>query len=269
MFEAVGSSRRRPTGSPRRLLVLGALGIVLVCLPLIGLLVRVPWSALPSLLASELVIDALVLSLVTSTAAAAIAVLFGVPLAWMLSRVDLPGKSVLRALVTLPMVLPPVVGGAALLFAFGRRGVVGGPVFDATGFVLPFSIWGVIAANAFVAMPFLVLSVEGAFSNVDRRFEGAAASLGAPPFRVFRQVTLPMIRPSLVAGIVLAWARALGEFGATVTFAGNLQGRTQTLPLAVFVALESDRDAALAISLLLMAISLGVLVTLRDRWWSS
>ena len=166
------------------------------------------------------------------------------------------------------MVLPPVVGGAALLFAFGRRGVIGEALDDATGFLLPFSWWGVVVANTFVAMPFLVLTVEGALSNVDRRYEMAAESLGATPLQVFRRVTLPMIRPSLVAGAVLAWARALGEFGATITFNGNLQGRTQTLPLAVFLELEGgDRDAAVAISLLLVVVSLVVLVGLRRNWW--
>jgi molybdate transport system permease protein len=169
--------------------------------------------------------------------------------------------------VTLPLVLPPVVGGAALLFALGRRGLVGAPLEQATGLVLPFSVWGVIVANTFVAMPFLVLTVEGALRNMDRRYEEAAASLGARRWTVLRRVTLPMIAPSLVAGLVLAWARAFGEFGATITFAGNLQGRTQTLPLAVFVALERDRDTAVAISLLMVVVSLLVLVALRDRWW--
>jgi molybdate transport system permease protein len=191
----------------------------------------------------------------------------GVPLAWVLSRVEFRGRSLLRAIVTLPMVLPPVVGGAALLFALGRRGVVGEPLADATGFVLPFSTWGVILANTFVAMPFLVITVEGALSSIDRRHEAAAASLGASPLTVFRRVTLPMIGPSLRAGMVLAWARALGEFGATVTFAGNLQGRTQTLPLAVFVSLDANRDAAIAISLLMVVVSVVVLVALRGRWW--
>ena len=171
-------------------------------------------------------------------------------------------------MVTLPLVLPPVVGGAALLFAFGRRGVLGEPLNDATGFLLPFSIWGVVVANTFVAMPFLVLTVEGALAGVDRRYEEAAATLGASPLTIFRRVTLPAVGPSLRAGIVLAWARALGEFGATVTFAGNLQGRTQTLPLAVFVALDADRDTAVAISLVLVAVSLVVMVALRDRWWA-
>ncbi len=260
--------RRRPS-APWPLVVLAVVGAALFVLPLIGLAVRAPWSALGELLGEPIVTDALRLSLLSSLAAAAISTVLGVPLAWVLSRVEFPGRSLVRALVTLPMVLPPVVGGAALLFALGRRGVVGGPIFDATGFTLPFSFWGVVVANTFVAMPFLVITVEGALRSIDQRYEQAAASLGANPLRVFRQVTLPMIRPSLQAGIVLAWARALGEFGATVTFAGNLQGRTQTLPLAVFVALESDRDTAMAISLLLIAVSLVVLVTFRARWWNT
>jgi len=195
--------------------------------------------------------------------------LVGIPLAWVLARATFPGRSLVRALVTLPMVLPPVVGGAALLFAFGRRGLFGGPVHDATGFLLPFSTWGVVAANTFVAMPFLVLTVEAALRQLDRRYEDAARTLGASRWYVFRRVTLPAIRPALIAGAVLAWARALGEFGATITFAGNLQGRTQTLPLAVFVALESDRDTAVALSLVMVAVSLVVLVTLRERWWKA
>jgi molybdate transport system permease protein len=249
------------------LLALAVCAVVFFVLPLIGLLSRTPWSRLGSLLGSDLVIDALVLSLVTSLAAAALSLVFGVPLAWVLSRLEFPGRRVVRALVTLPMVLPPVVGGAALLFAFGRRGTFGEPLYEATNFVLPFSIWGVIVANTFVAMPFLVVTVEGALRGLDQRYEEAALSLGASPLRTFTRVALPMIGPSLAAGVVLAWARALGEFGATVTFAGNLQGRTQTLPLAVFVELERDRDTAVAISLVLVAISLIVLIGLRDRWW--
>jgi molybdate transport system permease protein len=159
------------------------------------------------------------------------------------------------------------VGGAALLFALGRRGWVGEPVYEATGLVLPFSIWGVVIATTFVAMPFLVITVEGALRNLDQRYEGAAASLGAGRWTVLFRVTLPMIGPSVLAGLVLTWARAFGEFGATITFAGNMQGRTQTLPLAVFVALESDRGVAVAISLLMVVVSLAVLVTLRERWW--
>ena len=221
------------------------------------------------LLASDVVVDALVLSAVASVAAVIISTIVGVPLAWMLARVDFRGRSFVRGLVLLPLVLPPVVGGAALLFALGRRGVVGGPLYDATGLVLPFSIWGVVVAVTFVSMPFLVLTVEGALRNLDSRFEGAAASLGAGRWTVFRRVTLPMIGPSLAAGMILTWARAVGEFGATVTFAGNLQGETQTLPLAVFVALESNRDTAIALSLFMVAISLTILVLLRDRWLRS
>ncbi|WP_040493866.1 ABC transporter permease [Ilumatobacter nonamiensis] len=258
------SPTRRP---PWILAVLATIGAALFVLPLIGLLGVTPWSDLTSLLTDDVVTDALRLSLVTSIAAAILATVLGVPLAWVLSRIDFRGRSLLRAIVTLPMVLPPVVGGAALLFALGRRGVVGEPLADATGLVLPFSTWGVIIANTFVAMPFLVITVEGAMSSLDGRHEQAAASLGASPLTVFRRVTLPMIGPSLRAGIVLAWARALGEFGATITFAGNLQGRTQTLPLAVFVSLDSNRDAAIAISLMMVVISVAVLVVLGGRWW--
>jgi molybdate transport system permease protein len=249
--------------------VLGALGLAVFVVPLLGLLVRTPWSALPELLAGEVVIDALRLSMLTSIATTAIAAVVGIPLAWLLARVEFPGRAVARGIVTLPLVLPPVVGGAALLFALGRRGLIGEPLNQATGLVLPFSTWGVVIANTFVAMPFLVITVEGALRSLDQRYEGAAATLGASRWTTLRRVTLPMIAPSLIAGLVLTWARAFGEFGATITFAGNLQGRTQTLPLAVFVALESDRDTAVALSLLMVAVSLTVLVVLRDRWWKA
>jgi molybdate transport system permease protein len=251
------------------LVVLGGLGLAVFAIPFIGLLSRVPWSELPELLSNDLVTDALRLSMVTSLAATGVAVLIGIPLAWILARLEFPGRSFVRGLVTLPLVLPPVVGGAALLFALGRRGLIGQPLNQATGLLLPFSTSGVILANTFVAMPFLVITVEGALRHLDRRYEGAAASLGAGQWTVLRRVTLPMIGPSLVAGLVLTWARALGEFGATITFAGNLQGRTQTLPLAVFVALESDRDVAVALSLVMVVVSLAVLIALRENWWKS
>jgi molybdate transport system permease protein len=247
--------------------MLGGLGLAVFGVPFIGLLSRVPWTDLPDLLANDLVTDALRLSLITSLTATLVSVLIGVPLAWILARLDFPGRSIVRGLVTLPLVLPPVVGGAALLFALGRRGLIGESLNQATGLLLPFSTSGVILANTFVAMPFLVITVEGALRNLDRRYEGAASSLGAGQWTVLRRVTLPMIGPSLAAGLVLTWARALGEFGATITFAGNLQGRTQTLPLAVFVALESDRDVAVALSLVMVVVSLAVLIALRDRWW--
>ena len=269
----MSQERTRGRGAANRLpvllIVLGCLGLALFVVPVVGLVGRTPWTELSGLLADDLVTDALRLSIVTSLAATGIAALLGVPLAWILARIDFPGRSLVRGLVTLPLVLPPVVGGAALLFALGRRGLVGGPVYEATGLLLPFSVWGVVVANTFVAMPFLVITVEGALRSMDRRFEGAAATLGAGRWTVIRRVTLPMIGPSLMAGMLLTWARAFGEFGATITFAGNLQGRTQTMPLAVFVALESDRGVAVALSLLMVVISLSVLVALRERWWKA
>ena len=257
-------ARRRP---PTTLVVLGASAALVFVLPFVGLLVRAPWSSLPELLSDDVAADALRRSIVTSLASTAAAAVLGLPLAWLLARADFPGRGLLRGLVLLPLILPPVVGGTALLFALGRRGLVGGPLEDATGIVLPFSTGGVVVAATFVSMPFLVITVEAALRNLDERHEGAAETLGASPWTVLRRVTLPMIRPSLVAGLALTWARALGEFGATITFAGNLQGRTQTLPLAVFVALERDRDAAIAMSLVMIAVALAVIVALRRRWW--
>ena len=259
----------RTNRPPVVLILLATLGMAFFVLPLVGLVAKTPWSDLRDLLSSEIVADAVRLSLISSLGTTAIALVLGVPLAWVLARVEFPGKAILRGLVLLPLVLPPIVGGAALLFALGRRGVIGEPLHELTGLVLPFSMWGVVIAATFVAMPFLVITVEGALHNLDDRYEGAAATLGASRWTVLRRVTLPMIAPSLVSGIVLTWARALGEFGATITFAGNLQGRTQTLPLAIFVALETDRDTAVAVSLVMVAISLSVLVLLRDRWWRS
>lgn len=257
-------NRRRP---PAVMVVLALFAVALVALPLAGLLWRTPWPDLGELLTSEVVVDALRLSLITSFAATGLSLVVGVPLAWLLARVDFPGRSIVRGLVLLPLILPPVVGGAALLFALGRRGLLGEPLYEASGLVLPFSTGGAVLAAAFVAMPFLVITVEGALRNLDERYEGAAASLGAGTWTVLRRVTLPMITPSIMAGLALTWARAFGEFGATITFAGNLAGRTQTLPLAVFVALESNRDVAVAISLLMVVVSLAVLVALRERWW--
>lgn len=258
--------RRTRNRAPWVLLPLAAVGVAFIVLPLVALLQRTPWGDLGRLLGDPVVTDALRLSLVSALVATVLSLLVGVPLAWVLARTDFPGRAVVRALVTLPMVLPPVVGGAALLFAFGRRGLLGEPIYDGTGFLLPFSLWGVIAANTFVAMPFLVITVEAGLRSADQRYEDAAATLGASRWTVFRRITVPNAMPAVLAGAVLCWARALGEFGATVTFAGNLQGRTQTMPLAVFLALESDRDAAIALSLVLIAVSLAVLIPLRDRW---
>ena len=251
---------------PWPIVLLAAVAVLYVALPFAALLQRAPWTDLGSLIGRPVVADALRLSVTTAFTATLLSLLIGVPLAWVLARATFPGRSVVRALVTLPMVLPPVVGGAALLFAFGRRGLFGGPVYDATSFLLPFSTWGVVAANTFVAMPFLVLTVESGLRGSDPRYEDAAATLGASRWTIFWRITIPHAAPAIIAGAVLCWARALGEFGATVTFAGNLQGRTQTMPLAVFLALESDRDAAIALSLVLIAVSLAVLLPLRDRW---
>ncbi len=247
-------------------IVLAVAGLLVFAIPFLGLLARTPWGDLSNLLRGRTAIEALRISLVTSVGATIVGAVLGLPLAFVLARTDFPGRSIVRGVVLLPLVLPPVVGGAALLFALGRRGVVGGALADAAGIVLPFSTGGVVLAATFVSMPFLVVTVESALRNVDVRYEGAAETLGASPWMVIRQVTLPMVTPAIVAGLVLTWARALGEFGATITFAGNLAGRTQTLPLAVFVALENDRDTAVALSLVMVAISLVVIVALRDRW---
>jgi molybdate transport system permease protein len=234
---------------------------------LLGLLQRAPWTALPDLLTQHGAVEALRLSLVTATAATLISLALGIPLAWLLARSRLPGLTLLRALITLPLVLPPVVGGVALLMAFGRRGLLGQHLYEWTGFSLPFTTAAVVLAETFVAMPFLVVTVEGAFRTADRDLDEAAATLGATRMTVFRRVTLPLVGPSVAAGAVLCWARALGEFGATITFAGNFPGRTQTMPLSVYLALESDPDAAIALSLVLLLVSVVVLVGLRARWW--
>jgi len=244
-------------------------GALFLLLPLVGLLVRAPWRGLPQLLADRQVLDALRLSLTCATAATAASVVFGVPLAWVLARSTVRAITLLRALVTLPLVLPPVVGGVALLLAFGRQGILGRLLDQATGITLPFTTAGVIVAETFVAMPFLVITVEGAFRAADHGYEEAAATLGASRLTVFRTVTIPMVAPSLLAGAVLCWARALGEFGATITFAGNFPGRTQTMPLAVYVALETNPEAAVALSLVLLVVSIAVLAGLRGRWLSN
>jgi molybdate transport system permease protein len=238
----------------------------LLALPLIGLLARVSWSTLGSDLTSSVALDALRLSLVCSLWATGLSLVLGLPLAWLLARTEFRGKSVVRAIAVLPLVLPPVVGGVALLLAFGRDGILGRPLFDWFGIQFTFSTAGVVLAETFVAMPFLIVTVEAALQVMDVRFEEVSASLGAGRWATFRLVTAPMIRSSLVAGAALTWARALGEFGATITFAGDIQGRTQTLPLAVYLALEGNERVAVALSLLLLVISFAVLIALRGRW---
>ncbi|WP_443035208.1 ABC transporter permease [Streptomyces sp. BE20] len=260
---------RRAHRVPLTLLLPALLGLAFLVLPLVGLLVRAPWSSLSDQLTSPQVWEALRLSLVCATAATGVSLVLGVPLAWLLARTELPGRRLIRALVTLPLVLPPVVGGVALLLVLGRRGIVGSWLDSAFGLTLPFTTTGVVIAEAFVAMPFLVISVEGALRAADPRYEEAAATLGASRLTTFRRVTLPLIAPGIGAGAVLAWARALGEFGATITFAGNFPGRTQTMPLAVYLAMESDPEAAIALSLVLLVVSVAVLAGLRERWMST
>ncbi|MGH3736294.1 MAG: ABC transporter permease [Micromonosporaceae bacterium] len=253
-------------GTPLVLLLPAVLGLAFLVGPLLALLVRVPWRRLPELLADPAVGQALRLSLLAATLATGLCVLVGVPLAWLLTQPRLPGRGLLRALVTVPLVLPPVVGGVALLMLLGRRGVLGAPLAAYTGISIPFTVTAVVLAEAFVALPFLVLSVEGALRSADRRYEEAAATLGADRLTVFRRVTVPLVLPGIAAGAVLAWARALGEFGATVTFAGSFPGRTQTMPVAVYLALETNPEAALALSVLLLAVCVAVLALLRERW---
>ena len=251
---------------PAPLLVPALIAILFLLLPLAGLLIRAPWGRLGAALSGTDATQALTLSLWTATVSTAISIIIGVPLAWVLARSSFPGQRLLRALVTLPLVLPPVVGGVALLLAFSRTGVVGRYLDSWFGLTIPFSPLAVVMAETFVAMPFLIITVEGAFRSADQGFEEAAATLGAKRMTVFRRITVPMIAPSLGAGAVLCWARALGEFGATITFAGSFPGQTETMPIAVYYALENDPDAAIALSLVLLLVSVAVLVSLRDQW---
>ncbi|MEP7054767.1 MAG: ABC transporter permease [Actinomycetota bacterium] len=252
--------------TPLPLAIPAAVAFTFLVLPLVALLIRTPFRRIGTALVSSDVLPALRLSLLTSTAATAIAVLVGVPLAWVLARADFRGRSLVRAVVLVPLVLPPVVGGVALLLALGRRGVVGGALFRWFGVSLPFTTAAVVIAELFVAMPFLVITVESALLGLDARYDDAAATLGASRWFTFRHVTLPMLAPGVAAGAALCWARALGEFGATITFAGNYPGRTRTVPISVYLLLESDQDAAIALSLVLLVVSVVILAGLRGRW---
>ncbi|MFF3453936.1 ABC transporter permease [Streptomyces sp. NPDC002730] len=258
--------RTRGNRPPVALAVPALLAIAFLLMPLIGILARTSWGDLGSHLTSPGVTEALRLSLLVSFWALGFSLLLGVPLAWLLARVEFPGKVLVRSLVLLPMVLPPTVGGVALLLGFGRRGLLGPWLENTFGITLPFHTSGAVVAATFVAMPFLVISLEGALAGLRPRYEETAASLGASPVRVFFTVTLPMVAPGLIAGAALTWARALGEFGATITFAGNLPGTTQTLPLQVYLLLQDQPEAATSVSLLLLAIAMMVLIALRGRW---
>jgi molybdate transport system permease protein len=256
----------RPRRTPGAFVVLAALGVALVGLPVLGLLVRTPWTRVVEILSSETALTALRLSLVVATTAAAISFLLGFPLAWTLARVRFRGKGLVRGLVILPLVMPPVVAGVGLLAAFGRKGVVGSWIYDWFGVQITFTTWAAILAATFVSFPLAVLALEAGFRGLDDRLEDAGATLGASRWYVLRRVTIPLLGPQIAAALVLSWARALGEFGATITFAGNLMGKTQTLPLAVFEQLQTDQQAAYALSFLLIVVALVVILALRGRF---
>jgi molybdate transport system permease protein len=258
---------RDPLGRPPAVLMVPALlATLLLVVPLVAMVAATNWPTLPEQLASEPLREALWLSLVTSTAATVVCVVLGLPLSWLLARVDFPGRGALRAVVTVPLVLPPVVAGIALRTAFGRTGVIGEPLLELTGFAFPFTTWGVVLAHVFVSLPFVVIAIEGALRSADKEYDAAAATLGASRWTTFRRVSVPLALPGILAGMALGWARSLGEFGATITFNGNYPGVTQTMPNLIYVTRQSDEDAALALSLVMLVVSVAVLLALRDRW---
>lgn len=269
MSRTIRRGNRRGVKPPLPIAVLAVVCALFLLLPLVALVLRAPWGSLAEELAQPQIRAALWLSLRVSLVATFLSVLLGVPLAWVLARWDFPGRSFVRGVALLPLVLPPVVGGVALLLVLGRLGLVGGLLEDLFGLRFFGTTAGVVVAETFVALPFLVLTVEAALRALDIRYEDAAATLGAGAWTTFRRITLPAVGPALGAGAVLAWARALGEFGATITFAGNLPGRTQTIPLAVYIELQRGLDGAIVLSLVLVAISLTVIVAMRDRLVSS
>lgn len=246
-----------PSGLPRWVLLPALAGAVFVLLPLVAVVARVDWSRFGTLVTSESSRAALALSLRTSAAATALCLLLGVPLALVLARTSFPGQRLVRSLLLLPLVLPPVVAGIALLYTFGRRGLLG-HTLEVLGVTVAFTTAAVVLAQAFVALPFLVVSLEGTLRTVGQRYEVVAATLGARPTTVLLRVTLPLVLPGLASGTVLSFARALGEFGATLTFAGSLQGVTRTLPLEIYLQRETDADAAVALSLVLVVLAVLV-----------
>ena len=252
--------------APLALLVPAVVAVAVVVLPLAGLVAQLRPSALGRALGSEMVRQALELSLLTSVASTLICALLGLPLAWVLARLEFPGRRLVRALVAVPMFLPPVVGGIALREAFGRSGVFGAPLLDHTGFAFPYTTWGVVLAHVFVCLPFVAIGMEGGLRAAGQEYDAAAATLGASRWHTFRRITVPLAVPGIAAGLLLGWARSLGEFGATITFNGNYPGTTQTMPTLIYVARESDENAVIALSLIMLVISIGILVALRDRW---
>ncbi|MFQ4147134.1 ABC transporter permease [Arthrobacter sp. LAPM80] len=253
----------RYTGVPAWIYLVAALGALFILLPLAGMVAQVNWGQFPALITSESSVEALALSLRTAVASTTLCIIFGVPLALLLARAQFPGQRILRALILLPLVVPPVVGGLALLYTFGREGLIG-RYLNVAGIDIAFSTTAVVMAQTFVALPFLVLSLEGSLRTAGQKYESVAATLGARPSTVLRRITLPLVLPGLISGAVLSFARCLGEFGATLTFAGSLQGVTRTLPLEIYLQRETDPDAAVALSFLLIAVAV-VVVALTYR----
>jgi len=259
-----GPERASAQPLPRWLWLPAAVGALFVLLPLAAMLTRVDWAHFGALISTAEARDALFLSLRTATASTVLCVVFGTPMAVVLARTRFPGQGVVRALVLLPLVLPPVVSGIALLDTFGRRGLLG-HTLDVFGIQIAFSTTAVVMAQTFVALPFLVIALEGALRTAGSRYETVAATLGARPTTVFRRVTLPLVLPGLLSGAVLAFARSLGEFGATITFAGALQGVTATLPIQIYLQRVTDPDAAVALSLVLVAVAVLVIGLTRHH----
>ena len=253
--------------APRGVIAAAVVGLTLLVLPVLAMLLRVPWSALPEIVTDDANRSALLLSLRTSVLATLLSVAVGAPVAWLIAHHTFPGMRIIRALCVLPMVLPPVVGGVALIYVLGKNGVIGQYLWDWFGIRIAFTESAAVLAQFFVAAPYFIVVMESAFTSVDPALVGVSRSLGARPWHVLLHVQLPLVRPALIAGLVLTWARALGEFGATITFAGNFPGTTQTMPLAVYLSLETNPEAAIVLALVMIAISFAVLVGLRDRWF--
>ncbi|AKS35270.1 ABC transporter permease [Mycolicibacterium goodii] len=251
-------------GLPTWIFLPATIGALFVVIPLVAILLKIDWTQFVSLITSASSRAALLLSLKTSAASTAVCVVLGVPMAVVLARARFRGRSVLRALVLLPLVLPPVVGGIALLYTFGRMGLVG-HYLDMAGVRIAFTTTAVVLAQSFVSLPFLVVSLEGALRSAGERYETIAATLGARPTTVLRTVTLPLVVPGMLSGAVLAFARSLGEFGATLTFAGSLQGVTRTLPLEIYLQRETDPDAAVALSLVLIVVAAVIVIASASR----
>jgi molybdate transport system permease protein len=264
--EPVSQSGARLGRPPLLLVIPAALGALLLVVPLVTLVADTPWGGLRKQLSSTAVGNALWLTVLASAVTVVLCLLLGTPLAWVLARVPFPGRSIVRAAVTVPLVLPPVVAGVALVTALGRHGAIGRPLDDWFGLTIPYTTTAVVIAHTFVSLPFYVLAVEGALRSAGEEYDAVAATLGADRWTTFRRVTLPLAMPGVLAGSALAWARSLGEFGATITFAGNYPGTTQTMPSLIYTQLQSDPQVARTVSMVLLVVSIAVLALLRNRW---